>query len=202
MLSLLWLTAGAVGVPVAAQDPVDPPPARPLAVDSLVQQAAVADSLADQGVSAGGAFLRAVLVPGWGHASIGSHRRGGVYVAAQSGTVYMLLRSRSRRDDAQRVVDLRETAARERLALEGVEDPAEIEAALDDDEAVQGARSLRNARQQQFEDWTAFGIFLVLISGVDAFVSAHLQDFPAPVDLQYAPLPDGRLEVGLRVPIG
>ena len=32
-------------------------------------------------VSPGGAFLRAVLVPGWGHVSIGANARAGAYFA-------------------------------------------------------------------------------------------------------------------------
>ncbi len=204
VLPVLWITWAAPLAPLSAQDPTDPVPAAPPAADSPTREAvdAAADSVADPGVSPGGAFLRAVLVPGWGHASIGSHGRGGFYVAAQAGTAYMLVRSRSRRADAQRVVDMREELVLQRLALEGVTDPAEVAAALEDDEDIVRARTLRNARQQQFEDWTAFGIFLVLIGGVDAFVSAHLQEFPAPVELQYTPLPEGRLELGLRVPIG
>ncbi len=203
-LPVLWIMWAAPLAPLAAQDPTDPVPVRPPVADSLTREAAeaAADSVSDTGVSPGGAFLRAVLVPGWGHASIGSHGRGGFYVAAQAGTAYMLVRSRSRRADAQRVVDMREELVLQRLALEGVTDPAEVAAALEDDEDIVRARTLRNARQQQFEDWTAFGIFLVLIGGVDAFVSAHLQEFPAPVELQYTPLPEGRLELGLRVPIG
>lgn len=201
LLAVLGVVSASFARPALAQNPADPVPVRPPAADSLVQQA-VADSLDDRGVGPGGAFLRAVLMPGWGHASIGSHTRGGVYVAAQSGTLYMLVRTGSRRAAAERVVAQREALARERLALEGVTDPAEVALALDEDEGVQNARLLRRARQQQFEDWTALGIFLVLISGVDAFVSSHLQDFPQPVELQYTPLPEGRMELGLRVPIG
>jgi hypothetical protein len=175
-----------------AQDP-DPDPVPPPAADSLAQ--------ARGGVGPGGAFLRAVLVPGWGHASIGSHRRGGVYLAAQAGTAWMLVRTRSRREDARRVVEIRERHVRERLALEGETDPVEIAAALDDDEDVRRARGLQEARSQQFEDWAALGIFMVLLSGVDAFVSAHLQDFPVPVELGVTPLSEGRIEVGARIPL-
>jgi hypothetical protein len=189
----------AMSAPLAAQNPVPPPP--PVRMDSVPL---VAPPLQDQdaepeGVSPGGAFLRGVLVPGWGHAAIGSHSRGGVYAAAQAGTAFMLVSTRTRIHAARRAVAARETAVLDRLAAEGVTDPAELFEALEADEALASARRLDETRQQQFQDWTALGIFLVFLSGADAFVSAHLQGFPAPVEMQFRPLPQGRVDVGARV---
>ena len=39
-------------------------------------------------VTPGGAFLRAVLIPGWGHVSIGANARAGVYFAIESAVAY------------------------------------------------------------------------------------------------------------------
>ena len=73
--------------------------------------------------------------------------------------------------------------------------------ALAEDPLVQDARSLVSARDQQFEDWLALGIFLAFLGGADAFVSAHLKDFPPPVELGVRPVGD-RIEVGVSVRVG
>ncbi len=149
-----------------------------------------------------GAFLRALAVPGWGHAAIGAGSRGAFYVGAEGGTAWMFLRTRSRLRDARRIRDLREANVRRRLADEGVTDPVMIDAALEVDEGVADARGLVESRKQQSEDWTAIGIFLVFLSGADAYVSAHLQDFPGPIQLQVQSRADGGVDVGARVPVG
>lgn len=202
--ALVLATLLVAPAPVRGQDPVPPPVSDTLAPIQVpeVQPQAVPAEEDPGGVSPGGAFLRAVLVPGWGHASIGSHNRGGFYLAAQGGTAWMLVRTRSRLSDARKVVEIREAYARQALAREGITDPVAVEEALEEDEGVAAARRLEGARSQQFEDWMALGIFVVLLSGVDAFVGAHLQDFPVPVELQATPLPRGGLELGARVPIG
>jgi hypothetical protein len=166
------------------------------------QQVPASDSVpVEPGVSPRGAFLRAIAIPGWGHAAARAHTRGAFYVAAQGGTVWMLVRTRARLGDARRLRDVREEVVRTQLAIRGVTDPLEIEAALTADERVARARGLMDARQQQFEDWMALGIFMVLLSGADAFVSAHLQNFPAPMELEVRSGENGRVEVGARVPL-
>lgn len=151
-------------------------------------------------VSPMGAFLRAVAIPGWGHASVGAHGRGGFYLTTQAVNVWMLVRTRTRRDDARSLRGLRGADIRAELAALGVTDETQIQTALEADDDWAGADRLVGARQQQFEDWLALGIFTVLLSGADALVSAHLQDFP-----QVAPVPvgdDGRMEVRVTVPVG
>ena len=51
-------------------------------------------------VTPGGAFLRAVLVPGWGHVSIGANARAGVYFAIESAVAYGIIRTRRRISEA------------------------------------------------------------------------------------------------------
>ena len=58
-----------------------------------------------------------------------------------------------------------------------------------------GSGSL-GAKRQQVQDWVVLWIFNHLFAGADAFVSAHLQDFPKELKLQAGP---GR--VGLSVPL-
>lgn len=149
-----------------------------------------------------GAFLRAALVPGWGHAAIGSYHRGAFYAVTEGATAWTLLRTRRRFSEAGERARFREDVLRATLATEGVTDPAAVQARLDADPTLRDLNGLVEARRQQREDWTAVAIFLVLLSGVDAFVSAHLQDFPAPLDLNAQPVGNGRLElsVGVRLP--
>jgi hypothetical protein len=202
LASILLTTVATLAAsgPLTAQNPVPtPPPIRGVDSVPLVAPPIQDEQAESQGVGPGGALLRGVLVPGWGHAAIGSHTRGGVYVAAQAGTAFMLVATRTRIHAARRAATAREAAVRDRLAVEGITDAVEIFEALEDDEALASARRLDETRQQQFQDWTALGIFLVFLSGVDAFVSAHLQDFPAPVEMQFQPLPQGRVDVGARV---
>ena len=154
-------------------------------------------------ISPGGAFLRALVFPGWGHAAIGSHTRGAVYFGAQATTVYTLLRTRVRVGEAQDRVRFREDVLLDRLADEGVTDPELIQERLDSDPALGELRSLLDARKEQQEDLVAFGIFLLFLSGADAYVSAHLARFPDPLELEARTAPDGTatLDVGLRIPL-
>lgn len=154
------------------------------------------------GVTPAGAFLRAALVPGWGHAAIGAYHRGAFYFVTEGATAWMLMRTRHRFAEAGERARFREDVVRAALAAEGVTDPAEVRARLDADPTLRDLNGLVEARRQQREDWMAVAIFLVLLSGVDAFVSAHLQNFPAPLELNAQPVGEGRLElsVGVRIP--
>ena len=59
--------------------------------------------------------------------------------------------------------------------------------------------SLDNKRAE-FEDWLVLVIFNHLVAGAEAFVSAHLWDFPA--DLAASSLPGGSLGLGVKINIG
>ena len=151
------------------------------------------------GISPRGAFLRALALPGWGHAAIGSYTRGGFYFAAEAGTWYTLLRTRRRLAEVEERVAFRESIVRARLAVEGVTEFEDIEAGLDDDEALQELRSLQESRDGQQEDMVALGIFILLLSGADAYVSAHLARFPDPLEVDLQPVGRGRVGLGLRL---
>jgi len=157
------------------------------------------DTTRPSNISPGGAFLRAVIVPGWGHASIGSHTRGGFYFAAQAATVYTLLRTRVRIGTAQDRVQLTEGALINELASLGVTDPNEIQEALNSDGRLRDVRGLLDSRKEQHEDLAAFSIFLVLLSAADAYVSAHLAGFPAPLDIETQLSTDGAVDIGIRI---
>ena len=154
--------------------------------------------------SPGGAFLRAVLLPGWGHASIGSYTRGAFYFAAEATTGILLARTLRRLARARDALAVEEQWRTEALLSSGT--PADsIPALLDEDETLDGARGLVESRSKQIEDWVAVGIFLVFLSGADAFVSAHLQDFPAPLsaDVRLLPAAEGpAAQLEVRVGVG
>ncbi len=80
---------------------------------------------------------------------------------------------------------------------QGITDPDSLLALVDADEGVADARDLEEVRSQQFEDWLAFGIFMVFLGGADAFVAAHLADFPEALTTGLQVLPGGRVEVSV-----
>ena len=55
-------------------------------------------------------------------------------------------------------------------------------------------------KRQQREDWAAILVFNHLMSGLEAYVSAHLYDFPG--DLEARPLPGGGTGIGVTLPLG
>jgi len=61
------------------------------------------------------------------------------------------------------------------------------------------ADSLDNKRAE-FEDWLVLVIFNHLVSGAEAFVSAHLWDFPA--DLAMQKLPGNAVGLGVEIRLG
>lgn len=173
----------------------DPPPPEP-------EDSAVLPELPPPlAISPGGALWRAFLLPGWGHLSIGSYSRGAFYFGAQASTLYTLFRARTRIGEAEDRVALRETLVREAALREGPLDPVEIQERVDSDAELGELNNLLDTRRDQQEDLVAMSLFLILISGVDAYVSAHLARFPDPIELETAPTLDGGVEVSLSIPL-
>lgn len=176
--------------------------------DTLV----VADSAAPQVrgvVSPRGAMLRSWAIPGWGQAAVGSNVRGGFWFALQGTSWYMLLKTLGKLNTARglesRMVaiatdSLNELIATDSLLAEELSDPIAFENAVGEHTGVQEIRGLVNAREQQRQDWITYTVFFTLIAGVDAYVNAHLRDFP--VDITSPPSTDGSVRLMLRVPIG
>lgn len=131
------------------------------------------------GPSPRGAFLRSLVLPGWGQAYVGSPGRGAAYFALEAGSLWMLYRTRERLLDARdREAFLRSTGA------------------LGPD---QDAR-LVLAREAQQEDWLTLAIFLAFFSGADAYVGALLSDFDEHVGV--LPTPGGGLQLRANIPLG
>jgi hypothetical protein len=155
----------------------------------------------EEAITPRGALIRSLVVPGWGHATTGSYTRAGFYLTAQAGNVWMLAKTSGHLSWANRVLTAREAETRALLLDQGV--PADsIPIRLRSDPGVEQARNLVEARRSQREDWIALALFFILIGGVDAFVSAHLQDFPEPLTVEPVGSPGGGLglEVGVRIP--
>ncbi|NNF38412.1 MAG: hypothetical protein HKN71_07085 [Gemmatimonadetes bacterium] len=190
--ALVFLVVGALSASGAAGQADTLPPPRP--APEVVQEEY------SSGVSPLGAFLRAIVVPGWGHAAVGAHGRGGFYLTTQAVSTWMMVKTARRRSSAEDLRALREAQLRADLASEGITDETTIQNRLEADDGWAGADRLAGARQQQFEDWLALSIFTVLLGGADALVSAHLQDFP---DVTLTPTnDDGRMELRVSVPLG
>lgn len=155
------------------------------------------------GISPGGAFIRSLAVPGWGHAAAGSYTRAGFYFVTSGATFWMLTKTAQSLDVAQDRLSLAEREVEAELRRGGLSDPDSLTARVEGDERVAGARSLLESREQQMEDWTAFGIFWLLLNATDAFVSAHLADFPEPVEIDVRPgIPGNPTELRLSIPVG
>lgn len=176
---LLALALCAVPRPAAAQDPV-PPAADTLRAPLVVTGDTVpAQPDTAQEISPRGAFLRSLVIPGWGQSELGAPGRGGVYFALEAGSLWMLVKSNRK---------LGEAREGERIAREtGLLGPNQIDPLVRD-------------RQNQREDWLTLSIFWLFFSGADAFVAAHLQDFD--VHVNAVPTPDGAVQLQATIPLG
>lgn len=132
----------------------------------------------DQGVSPRGAFLRSLVLPGWGQSAVGAPGRGGVYFALETGSLWMLYRSQQRLSEAQ----AQQTFLRATRVLEPQEE-----------------FGLVTSREQQRQDWLVLSIFWLFFAGADAYVAAHLRNFEERVGV--VPDPDGGLRIEATVPL-
>lgn len=183
-----------VAPPVAAPDTTPKKQEKPVEAQDTTPR-----SVARRGVSPKGAFLRAMAIPGWGHAAIGSYKRGAFYFVAEGLTAWELVRTSQRITAARDLVDFRTGVVRGDLAKLGITDPVEVQDSLSADTKLSNLDSLVSARKSQKEDWTAMGIFLIFLSGADAYVSAHLQHFPVPLSVEAQPAGGGRMDLALSV---
>ena len=153
-------------------------------------------------VSPGGAFARSLVFPGWGHFASDSPTRGSFYVTAQSATLWMVFKSVMKRRSAERFREAERAAVQSELRLQGVQNPDSLRFLSDNDARVQSWDDLRETRSQQVEDWVSLGVFLTLLGAADAFVAAHLADFPEPLSIEVLPgsAPRG-VEFRLRYPL-
>ncbi|HEX6373305.1 MAG TPA: hypothetical protein VF006_30560 [Longimicrobium sp.] len=177
LLALALLLACLAPRAAAAQEPVARDTARrPFEVRGDTVQA-VPDSLLR--ITPRGAFLRSLVLPGWGQSELGAPGRGGVYFLLESGSLWMVLKTHQKLKEARQ--------------LEGI--------ARETGEIGPTAKlPLVRDRENQREDWITLSIFWLFFSGADAFVAAHLQDFD--VHVNAVPRPGGGTELRATVPVG
>lgn len=104
-------SAGSLIAPTLLHAQEDAPPAEPAvadtaAVDTLVSPVIrpaepVEDPAARSGPAPMSAFFRSVLIPGWGQLAADKPVRGAFYFAMQTATVYMVIRTQNRIDEAE-----------------------------------------------------------------------------------------------------
>jgi hypothetical protein len=152
------------------------------------------------GITPRGAFIRSGVIPGWGHAKVGAYGRGAFYFLVEAISGFMALKTKGQLDLARDRRVFWEEIVSERLQVDGALSPTALEEALAEDPRVEDLRGLENARSEQLEDWVALSVFFLFLGGADAYVSAHLADFPGAVEVNTNP--GGGVEVGVSLPVG
>jgi hypothetical protein len=116
--------------------------------------AARPDTISRQYISPGNALWRSLLIPGWGQARLNRKLSAGIFVAWESVTLGMSLKTRSELRFLRRIGSGR-----------------------------------GESKRQEHEDWIVLLAFNHLFAGLEAYVSAHLADFPG--DLRFQAVPGG-----------
>lgn len=129
--------------------------------------------------SARGAFLRSLVLPGWGQSYVGSPGRGAVYFALEAGSLWMVYKTSRELGEVRELQ--RYLRATGRLS-------------------EQQTLGIVEAREEQREDWITLSLFLLLFSGADAYVAAQLADFDERIGVR--PGPEGGVRLEARVPVG
>ena len=164
---VLLLTATAPWA--AAQNPPAPVRADTAAIrsvtpDSTPQRQSRGDSVRPRPpISPTGAFLRSLVLPGWGQARLNRNVTGGLFVAFEGLAAAMVWKSQWQLEFAR---------ARNKFVTE---------------------------HRQEREDWITLLVFNHLFSGAEAYVSAHLYDYPVGLKLEL--LPGRAAGVGVTMPL-
>jgi hypothetical protein len=188
----------ALGVPDAAS-------AQRLSADNVPRTSLGAPALDDLGldpVTPRGAFIRSLLIPGWGQMASGAPARGAFYVGVQGGSYWMLGRTLLRQRHAIRFRDQVEEEIMADLMLRGVQRPDSLSFLAGQDPRYLQRDSLVDIRGGQVEDWIALSIFLAFLSATDALVSSHMARFPEPLGMSpsAARRQDGGWELRVELP--
>ncbi len=199
----------ALGAPAAAQeeDTTGVPVDSVIVTPRVPVEPVAADTTLRMPMSPRGAFIRSMILPGWGQSAFDSHFRGGVFFSGWAANWFMNFKNAVRLDEAESMFDRRRDALRDTLLAINPDSMAEVLATTDllettvrADTPADSLRKLVRSREQQREDWIAWTIFWILASGVDGYVTAHLSDFPAEVEIE--PNRDGSVSLRLQVPLG
>lgn len=192
VLSVCVLMVALFGTVARAQEPARPPADTARAEPPFSPADTVAAALTGKTLTPGRAFVRSLLIPGWGQFSQGARVRGTVYASLQGASAFMLVKTQIKVNDAQDDAEsLREFAIdsmradaleqQDTMLIRILANEDSAQARADSTEAVSDKLALTESRKRQREDWIALAIFFTLASGVDAYVGAHLADFPGTV---------------------
>lgn len=158
-----------------------------------------------------GAMLRSIILPGWGQADFHAYFRGAVYYAGWAGTWFMNFKNAAKLDEIRQMRAIRRSMVLDSLQAvaaadttgalaQELADPFQRDQLIGRDSVENDMRLVENSRKQQRQDWIALTIFWTLASGVDAFVTAHLADFPAIITTE--PGRRGGVALRVEVPLG
>lgn len=215
MLRSLTLALAAVFalcfVPAAAQEPVRPPAdTTPPPADTFPHGLPIPSAPESvPGPGPAGAMLRSIILPGWGQADYHAYFRGAVYYAGWAGSWFMNFKNFAKLDEIRQMRTIRRSmvldslqavAATDSTLASQLADPFQRDQLIGQDSLENDMRLVENSRKQQRQDWIALTIFWTLASGVDAFVTAHLADFPAIITTE--PGTRGGVALRVEVPLG
>ncbi len=136
-------------------------------------KAIAADSTAEKVKSPGGAVLRSLALPGWGHFYTGHKVRGSLTAVLESAFfagAFVKYRDRNRLRDQ----------------LSKLESERGSDWPLDDPERVALNARIKSVGQKG-GDYLAYGLTTLLLSMIDSYVSAHLYRFDRNFQVQAGP---------------
>lgn len=207
-LLILILTASMATVSRAQE----PEPDTTIAAEAGADDAAVGTEplVVDTGPSPSGAFIRSLVLPGWGEVASSAPIRGAVFFAGHAANVGMTVKTLRKLGDV-RDIEAGRRAMVEDSILEAAENDPELadsiasnpfflEDQVEGHPEVADLVELRESREGQREDWLVFGVFWMLASAVDAYVAAQLADFPG--DISAARSAGGGMRLQISVPFG
>lgn len=186
---ILYLAAAALSagaMPAGAQvTPADTARADSARAENVRPLAAPADTTSADSVirrrrvTPRGAFLRSLVLPGWGQSEVGAPERGAIYFALEAGSLWMVYKSQQKLEEARDI---------ERVQRASGQLPPNRHSGL------------VRERMAQREDWITLSVFWMFFSGADAFVAAYLRDFDDHVGV--APSPSGGAALQVTLPVG
>ena len=169
----------------------------------------LADTIPRESNAPRSAFIKSMILPGWGQFSNGTPVRGAVWVAVRGTSYYMLAKTLDRLGEAKdRHGAYRHTA---RLAVldsmavdtafaRRMQDPVSFDEEVLKDPNAAASLDLVESRRRHRQDWITYTIFFTMLDAVDAYVAAHLKDFPAEVTTR--PGLDGGVSLRVDLPTG
>lgn len=149
-------------------------------------------------ISPGRAFIRSLLVPGYGQIGLNRSVAAGIFAFVEVGAIGMARRSALNLREARRTPadSLVEAFERDPITRQPVIDP---ETGLPRVGTLTGfqLRERIRARRVHYEDWLAILIANHLFAAADAYVAAHLWDFPATVSASMTPKAGARVSASI-----